>query len=150
MFIFVLLEFFFLRIHYLEIIFISHNLLWLGRLLCYFPQKIFPSASSSCHLSACSVVFTHALGHCSFPPWYSRSGNWNCTNGFLLTVCAVMPLNYCEGKYVKLYIRERLFVERMHQKKANAETLCKIWFVPFAPWLPSTMCNHDGKWVFYK
>ena len=25
------------------------------------------------------------------------------------------------------------FVEKMHQKKANAEALCKIWFVPFAP-----------------
>ena len=29
----------------------------------------------------------------------------------------------------------------MHQKKANAETLCKIWFVPFVPWLPSSMSN---------
>ena len=27
--------------------------------------------------------------------------------------------------------------------------ICKIWFVPFAPWLPSSMSNHDGKWVFY-
>ena len=34
-------------------------LLWLGRLLCYPPQKIFSSASLSCNLSACSVVFIH-------------------------------------------------------------------------------------------
>ena len=32
--------------------------------------------------------------------------------------------------YIWLFV-ERLFVERMHQKKANAETLCKVWFVPF-------------------
>ena len=37
----------------------------------------------------------------------------------------------------------------MHQKKTNAETLCKKWFVPFVPWSPSSMSNHDGKWVFY-
>ena len=36
---------------------------------------------------------------------------------------------YCN--VIELYIRERLFVEKMPQKKANAETLCKIWFVPF-------------------
>ena len=60
-----------------------------------------------------------------------------------------MLQNYFEEKIVELYIRERLFVKKMHQKKANAETLCKIWFVPFVPWLPSSMSNHDGKWVFY-
>ena len=37
----------------------------------------------------------------------------------------------------------------MHQKKANAGRLCKIWFVPFVPWLPSSRRNHDGKRVFY-
>ena len=31
----------------------------------------------------------------------------------------------------------------------NAETLCKIWFFPIVPWLPSSMSNHDGKWVLY-
>ena len=60
-----------------------------------------------------------------------------------------MLQNYYEWKIVELYIRERLFVKKMHQKKANAETLCKIWFVPFIPWLPSSMRNLDGKWVFY-
>ena len=35
-------------------------------------------------------------------------------------------------------------------KKAHGETLCKIWFAPFLPWLPSSMSNHDGKWVFYE
>ena len=44
---------------------------------------------------------------------------------------------YYEGKIVSqnciLGIKERLFVERMHQKKANAETSCKIAFVPFFP-----------------
>ena len=35
--------------------------------------------------------------------------------------------------FVATYIRERLFVEKMHQKKANTEVLCKIWFVPFVP-----------------
>ena len=29
----------------------------------------------------------------------------------------------------------------MHQKKGNAETLCKIWFVPFVSLLPSSMTN---------
>ena len=53
--------------------------------------------------------------------------------------------NYDKGKIVKYYIRERLFVERMHQKTACAEALCKIWFVPFVLWLPSSMSNHDGK-----
>ena len=43
-----------------------------------------------------------------------------------------MLQNYYKGKLVELYIRERLFAEKMHQK-ANAETLCKIWFVPFVP-----------------
>ena len=55
-----------------------------------------------------------------------------------------MLQNYYEGKIVKLYIRERLFVERMHQKKTNSETLCKIWFVSFVPWLSSSMSR-----VFY-
>ena len=54
---------------------------------------------------------------------------------------------YCN--VIELYIRERLFVEKMHPKKAQAETLSKIWFVPFAPWLPSSMSNHYRKWVFY-
>ena len=44
-----------------------------------------------------------------------------------------MLQNYYEGKIVELYIQERLFVEMMHQKKANAETLCKISFAPFVP-----------------
>ena len=48
-----------------------------------------------------------------------------------------------------MYIQKGYLFERMHQKKANAETLCKIWFVSFVPWLPSRMSNHDGKWVFY-
>ena len=26
--------------------------------------------------------------------------------------------------------------------------ICKIWFVPFVPWLPSSVSNHDGKWLF--
>ena len=82
------------------------------------------------------------LRHCSFSPWYSYSGNW--TKRFLLIVCTVMLQNYYEGKIVKLYIRERLFVERMHQKKTNSETLCKIWFVSFVPWLSSSMSR-----VFY-
>ena len=130
----------------------SLGLLWLGRLLCYLPQKIFSSGSSSCHFSACSVALfmsSYYLEHCSFSPWYSRWVNWNCTKGFLLIVCTVMVQNYYSGKIVKLYIRERLCVERMHQKKTNAETLCKTWFVPFVTWLPSTMSNHDEKWVFY-
>ena len=42
-------------------------------------------------------------------------------------------------------VRESLFVKRMHQKKTNAETLCKIWFVPFVLRLPSSMSDHDGK-----
>ena len=34
-------------------------LLWLGMLLCYLPQKFFFSASLSCCLSTCSVVFVY-------------------------------------------------------------------------------------------
>ena len=88
---------------------------------------------------------SYYLGHCSFSPWYSRSGNWNCTKGFLLIVCTVMLQNYYQGTIAKLYIWESLFVEKMHQKKANAKTLCKIKFVPFVPWLPSSMNNYNGK-----
>ena len=47
------------------------------------------------------------------------------------------------------FIPERLFVGKMHQKKANTETLFTIWFVLFVSWLPSSMRNHDWKWVFY-
>ena len=59
----------------------------------------------------------------------------------LLIVCTIMLPNYYEGKIVDLYIRERLFVEKMHQKKANAETFCKIWFVPFVVW--ATMMGNE-------
>ena len=57
------------------------------------------------------------------------------------------------GYYAHLSsVRFRHFIYRgslmMHQKKANAEKLCKIWFVPFVSWLPSSMSNHDGKWVY--
>ena len=37
----------------------------------------------------------------------------------------------------------------MHEKKVNAETLYKTWFVPFIPRLPSSLSNHDGKSVLY-
>ena len=47
------------------------------------------------------------------------------------------------------FIPERLFVGKMHQKKANTETLFTIWFVLFVSWLPSSMRNHDWKCVFY-
>ena len=67
-------------------------------------------------------ISIYYLGHCSFSPWHSHSGNWNCTKGFLLIVCNVMLQNYYEGKIVKLYIRERLFVEKMHRKNPNAKT----------------------------
>ena len=83
-----------------------------------------------------SVMSRYYLGHCSISPWYSRSGNWNCTKGFSLIAFTVMLQNYHEGKIVRLYIPERLFAERMHQKKVNAETLCKIWFVLFVRWFP--------------
>ena len=112
-------------------------LLWLGRLLCYVPQKIFSRASSSCHLSSCSVVFVYLQ-------LLLRTSLLFCLgiliqeteivqHGFLLIVCTAMLQNYYEGKIVKLYILERLFVERMHPQKPNAKTLCKIWFVPFLP-----------------
>ena len=44
----------------------------------------------------------------------------------------------CTQIYIYIYIYiyifwERLFVKKIHQNKANAETLCKIWFVPFVP-----------------
>ena len=92
-------------------------------------------------------ISSYYLGHCSFSPWYSHSGNWNCTRLFVdCLYCNVTELLWRKNCIVKLYSRERLFVERMHQKKTNAETLCKIWFAPFVPWLPSSMSIHDGKW----
>ena len=34
--------------------------------------------------------------------------------------------------YVYVYIYSgKVIVEKMHQKKANAKALCKIWLVPF-------------------
>ena len=42
-----------------------------------------------------------------------------------------MLQNYYKEKILKLFVGESLFVEMMHQKKANAETLCKILFVSF-------------------
>ena len=50
-----------------------------------------------------------------------------------MIVCTVMLQTYYKGKIVELYIWEMLFVEKMHKKKANAETLCEIWFVAFVP-----------------
>ena len=41
---------------------------------------------------------SYYLGHCSFSPWHSRSGNWNCTKGFLLIACTLMLQNYFEMK----------------------------------------------------
>ena len=72
-------------------------------------QKILFSASLSCHLSACFYCFYSCLisGRCSFLLKYSTSGNWSCTNVFLLIVCTVMLQNYFEGRIVKLYIQER-------------------------------------------
>ena len=69
--------------------------LWLGSLLCYPPQIVFSSASSSSQLSACSNVLfisSYYLGHCSFSPWYSYWGNSNCTKGILLIVCTEMSV----------------------------------------------------------
>ena len=43
--------------------------------------------------------------------------------------CNVTELLWSGNCKIKLYIRERLFVEMMHQRKANAKTLCKIWSV---------------------
>ena len=128
-------------------------LLWLGRLLCYPPQKIFlvPPRPVTCLLVLLLLfISSYYLGYCSFSLSYGHSGNWHCTKRFLLIVCIVMLQNYYDGKIVKLHISERLFVEKMHQKKANIETLCKIWFIPFVPWLQlRSISNHDGKWVLY-
>ena len=127
------------------------HLLWWGRLLCYPLRRFFlvPPRPVFCLLFLLFLFMSsYYLGHCSFSPWYSHLGNWSCTKNFLLIICTVILQNYYEGKIVRLYIQERWFVERMHQKKANAETLCKIWFVSFVPWLPNSISNHDGKWVF--
>ena len=56
-----------------------------------------------------------------------------------------MLQNYYDGKIFKLYIWEMQFVKRMHQKKGNAEMLCKIWFVPFIPGLPSNKIRKNKK-----
>ena len=118
-----------------------------------FPSEDFlvPPAPLTCLLVLLFLfISSYLLGHCPFWPWYSHSGNWNYTKDVLLIFCTVVLQNYYEGKIVKLYIRERLFVERMHQKEANAEKLCKTWFVPFFPWLPfSSMSDHDRNFFFF-
>ena len=49
------------------------------------------------------------------------------THSFHDYICA-MPILLLQDLR-NLYIWKRLFVERMHQAKTNAETLYKIWFV---------------------
>ena len=154
MFIFVLLEFFFsfLRTYFLRAIYIFYIFFgYAGYHVTHFRWffLLLPRLVTCLLFLLFLSVSSYYLGHCSFSPCFSHSGNWDCTKDFLLIVWTVMLQNHYEGKTVKLYFRERLFVERMHQKKTNAETLCKIWFVPFVPWSPSSMCNQDGKWVFY-
>ena len=72
---------------------------------------------------------------------------------FLFTIYIYVPLYIYIYSFLYFpfypFIPERLFVGKMHQKKANTETLFTIWFVLFVSWLPSSMRNHDGKWVFY-
>ena len=65
-----------------------------------------------------------------------------------------MLQNY-KSKIVKMYIQEKWFVEKIHYKETNAETLCKIWFVSFCKiwfvsfisWLPGSMSSRDEKWL---
>ena len=81
------------------------------------PSEVFflvPPRSVTCLVVLLFLFMSsYCLGHCSFSPWYSRSGNWNCTKGFLLIVCTVMLQNYHEGKNckIKLYIREGYLLE---------------------------------------
>ena len=128
--------------HDLQVIFVSHI---------SFKFFLVPPHPGTC-LLVVLFLFTSSyyVGHCYFSSWYSRSGNWICTKGFSLIVCTVMLQNYCEGKIVKLYIRERFFIEKIRQKKVNAKTLFKIWiwFGPFSLSLPRSMSNLDGKWVY--
>ena len=128
---------YFCPFYYLRVIFICYvpfgyagfYIILLRRLLLVPPRPVI------CLLALLLLfISNYYLGYCPFSPWHSHLGNWNCSKGFLLIVCNVMLQNYYERKIIKLYIRERLFVEKMHQKRANAERLCKIWLAPFVPW----------------
>ena len=37
----------------------------------------------------------------------------------------------------------------IYWKDASEEEKCRIRFVPFVSWLPSSISSHDGKWDFY-
>ena len=37
----------------------------------------------------------------------------------------------------------------IYWKDASEEDKCRIRFVPFVSWLPSSISSHDGKWDFY-
>ena len=106
-------------------------------LLCYPPQKIFfSSASSFCHLSVCSVVFVYfqlllrVLLLLTFVQSFRKLKFQKRLFAFWI-LFIIISQHYFEEKIVELYIRERLFIKKMHQNKGNAEMLCKIWFVHF-------------------
>ena len=86
---------FFFGIDYLQVIFISH-------ISFIIPLRRFflaPPRTVTCLLVLLFFFMSsYYLGRCSFPPWHSRSGNWNCTKGFLLIVCTLMLQNYFEMK----------------------------------------------------
>ena len=130
MFIFVLLEFFlsFLRTYFLRAIYIFYIFfgyagyhvtpfrwffLLLPRLVTCLLFLLFLSVSS------------YYLGHCSFSPCFSHSGNWDCTKDFLLIVWTVMLQNHYEGKIVELYIRERLLLKRCIRRRQMPKRYAK-------------------------
>lgn len=47
------------------------------------------------------------------------------------------------NEVTKIAIYENVSEEGEHRN------VMQIWFVPFVPWLQSSMSNHDEKWVFY-
>ena len=63
---------------------------------------------------------------------------------FVLYVCCLFYVaNLLWNKIFRTVCLETQFVERIHQKKANPETLSEIWFVTCVSWLTSSVSSHD-------
>ena len=94
--------------------------------ICQLHQKIFSSASLSCHLSAFQLFFFLSSYTQDIAPFHLGIVVQEiCTEDVLLIVFTVMLQNYYEEKIVRLYIRERLFLEKKHQRKAIAKPYAK-------------------------
>ena len=109
--------------------------------------------STVIRINTITGIFFNFLGRgelqrSTFSPWYSCSEDWNCIKRLFVNCLYCNTAELLWRKNCKIVYWEGLFVNRMHQKKVNAKMACKIWFLSFVSWLPSSMSNHDGKWMF--